>query len=138
MISSRPAGRARDVSRSHVSFAAFVFVMLAANGSARAQTAPAPAAPSPAPSATPLQGLHVTTDAGTSLIDQATAGEGQVGPEAAGFIKGSPLAPNTPYDLFSSAPLTPGVAGLGSILTHADYEFRAIDLGLTAGLGERC
>jgi hypothetical protein len=82
-----------------------------------------------------LSGLHVTTDAGASLIDQATAGEGQVGPEAAGFIKGSPLAPNTPYDLFSSAPLTPGVAGLGSIVTHADYGLRTLDLGLTAGLG---
>jgi hypothetical protein len=71
-----------------------------------------------------------------TLLDQGTRGPGQVGPEAAGFASGAPLAPNTPYDLFSSAPLTPGVAGIGEVLTTATYGFRNFDASVVAGLGE--
>ncbi len=93
-------------------------------------------AASPTPSATPRTlGLYLATAIRATTVDQSTAGEGQVGPEAAGFIAGSPLAPNTPYDLFSSVPQTPGVAGIGSIETTAAYRTRKLDLSLTAGLG---
>jgi hypothetical protein len=68
------------------------------------------------------------------FLDRSTAGSGRIGPEAAGFIGGSPLAPNTPYDLLSSAPQTPGVAGIGEILTTATYGFRAFDATVAAGL----
>ena len=89
------------------------------------------------PSASPRPlGLRQSTHASATLLDQATRGPGQIGPEAAGFIAGSPLAPNTPYDLFSSAPQTPGVAGIGEIVTTATYGFRGFDASLTAGLGE--
>jgi hypothetical protein len=99
-----------------------------------------PASPNPAPagaspSATPRAlGLRFSSQAYTSLVDQSTAGQGQVGPEAYGFINGGALAPNTPYDLFSSAPDTPGVLGIGSIVTHANYGLPKFDLGLSAGL----
>jgi hypothetical protein len=72
--------------------------------------------------------------ANATLIDQSTAGQGQIGPEAPGFIAGSPLSPNTPYDLFSSAPEVPGVAGIGGIVTTGTYRTRAFDYSLTAGL----
>jgi hypothetical protein len=117
---------------------------------ARADPSPAPvptvsaaaAAPdSPAASAEPTAsarplGLHQSTHAEVTLLDQGTRGPGQVGPEAGGFASGSPLAPNTPYDLFSSAPLTPGVAGIGEILTTATYGLRNFDASVVAGLGE--
>jgi hypothetical protein len=92
--------------------------------------------PSPAPSASARPfGLHQKTNAALTLLDQASRGPGQVGPEAAGFVGGSPLAPNTPYDLFSSAAQTPGVAGLGQIVTEATYSFRGFDASAEAGLG---
>jgi hypothetical protein len=104
--------------------------------SASPATSPAAsAAPSASPSATPRPlGLHTVTDAALEYLDQATSGSGQTPPEAAGFIAGSPLAPNTPYDLFSSAPQTPGVAGIGQIFTTATYGFSRFDASLTGGL----
>jgi hypothetical protein len=70
-----------------------------------------------------------------TFVDRGTSGSGQVGPEAPGFVAGSPLAPNTPYDLFSSAPLVPGVAGIGEIVSSATDRLRAFDLGITVGSG---
>jgi hypothetical protein len=92
--------------------------------------------PTAAPAATtrPL-GLRVAASAAATLIDQNTAGPGQIAPEAAGFTAGSALAPNTPYDLFSSAPQVPGVAGIGQLVSSATYGSRAYDIGVTAGLG---
>jgi hypothetical protein len=102
----------------------------------------APPAPNGAPSATPSPtasprplGLRTSTNASFTFVDQSTAGDGQVGPEGPGFIAGSPLAPNTPYDLFSSAPQVPGVAGIGQIMTTATYGFHAFDFSVNAGLG---
>ncbi|HEY0799071.1 MAG TPA: hypothetical protein VGD50_07960 [Candidatus Baltobacteraceae bacterium] len=105
---------------------------------ARAQSATATPAASPAPTASAQSralGLHFATTASTTFIDQNTAGEGQVGPEAAGFANGSPLSPNTPYDLLSSAPLVPGVAGIASLRSIAAYGFRSWDLSVTSGFG---
>ncbi|HEV8022668.1 MAG TPA: hypothetical protein VGP41_15445 [Candidatus Lustribacter sp.] len=104
---------------------------------ALAQTpAPGPSAsPSPAPTPTPRAlGWQFATTLDATFVDQNTSGPGQIGPEAAGFIAGSPLSPNTPYDLFSSAPLTPGVAGVAEGFTTATYRTPAFDVNLTAGL----
>jgi hypothetical protein len=94
--------------------------------------------PSPAVAATasprPL-GLRFATSLSTTLLDQSTAGEGQVGPEAPGFINGSPLSPDTPYDLFSSAPLTPGFAGIGQAVATGTFRTPTLDLGVTTALG---
>ena len=102
-------------------------------------------APQPSPSATPTarpspaataraRGLRIAGTFATTFIDQNTSGLGQVGPEAIGYLNGSPLAPNTPYDPFSSAPLTPGVAGVTGGLITLTERSKTLDIGLTAGL----
>lgn len=91
-----------------------------------------PAAATPTPR---LRGLRLTTSASATLAGQSTSGGGQIGPEAPGFIAGAALAPNTPYDLFSSAPQVPGFVGIGTILTTATYRTRAFDFAVTPGLG---
>ena len=68
-------------------------------------------------------------------MSHGTTGPGQVGPEAAGFTAGSPLSPNTPYDLFNSAPQVPGNAGIAQLVTTFTYGAKAFDLGVTAGAG---
>ncbi len=120
-------------------------VVCAVPFAARAQTVvtPAPSASPdasavPVPSATPSPRgprFRAATSASLLFIDQSTAGPGQIGPEAGGFIAGSPLAPNTPYDLFSSAPQVPGVAGIGQLVSTFTYGFRKFDAGVTTGLG---
>jgi hypothetical protein len=91
-----------------------------------------------APIASPVPrvlGLHGSLDASLTSIDQSTNGPGQIGPEAQGFIAGSPLAPNTPYDLFSSAPQVPGIAGLAQAIGTATYGFARFDASVTGGFG---
>jgi hypothetical protein len=98
--------------------------------------AAAAADPDPSASATPRPlGLHLKTDASATFVDQNTSGPGQIAPEDKGFVNGSPLAPNTPYDLFSSAPQVPGIAGVGQLLTTATFGFKRYDASLTGGLG---
>lgn len=98
---------------------------------------PAPSG-SAAPSATPAPQpgtLHWSVDAHTTFISQGTSGPGIVPPEAPGFIKGSPLSPETPYDVFSSAPLTPGNASESALYLRPTYVGRSFDLGATLGVG---
>jgi hypothetical protein len=107
---------------------------------AGSQPAPPPAGVAPvasaAPSATPRPlGLRLKTDASTTFVDQSTLGPGRIGPEAGAFSAGAPLAPNTPYDFFSSAPDTPGFAGIGQLLSTATYGFRHLDASVTGGFG---
>ena len=116
---------------------------LGANASAQSTSNPGPSpapatssAPAPIATTTPRAlGLHAVTDLSATFIDQSTNGPGRVGPEAAGFIAGLPLAPNTPYDLFSSAADVPGVAGIGQLLTTATYGAKAFDASVTGGFG---
>ena len=99
---------------------------------------PARGAPDPDATSTPTPrptGLRFQTTASATAIDQTSTGPGTVGPEAAGFIAGAPLAPNTPYDLFSSAPQVSGIAGVGQLLTTATYGFERFDASVSAGLG---
>jgi hypothetical protein len=94
-------------------------------------TASAPASPTSSPR--PV-GFHVTGEAYVVGIGQSTAGGGQIAPEAPGFIAGAPLAPNSPYDLFSSAPQVPGNAGVGVIEPTFAYGFKHFDLAVVAAL----
>jgi hypothetical protein len=100
---------------------------------------PAPEAsamPSPSATATPRRlGFRAVTDASLTFVDTTTAGPGQVPPESAGFIAGSPLAPNTPYDLFSSAPEVPGVAGITQLVSQLSYGTPRFDIGAGIGFG---
>jgi hypothetical protein len=107
------------------------FFFAVATGACAQSTA---TAPSPTPTPRPL-GLQLSGTLETTFVDQNTAGPGQIAPEAAGFRNGSPLSPNTPYDLLSSAPLTPGVAGIGQSIVTAAFRTPALNLTLTGGLG---
>ncbi len=101
-----------------------------------------PASPSPAPSATPvptptpmpgsvtwaLDGEHI-------FVDQQTGGPGTQPPEAPAFAAGAPLAPNTPYDLWSSAPQIPGLAGVVQYVATPTYNARHLHVSATLGFG---
>lgn len=102
--------------------------------SASQSLSPAPSA-SAAPSASPRAlGLQVTGAFATTFLDQNTSGPGQIGPEVPAFLNNSPLAPNTPYDTFSTAPLTPGIAGITQALMTLTERTKTLDIGLDTGL----
>lgn len=121
---------------------AFGILILPTCATAAKRTPAATPVPSPTPSSSaspeasptprPL-GFRAVTDAYLTFVDQTTAGPGQAPPEAAAFIAGLPLAPNTPYDLFSSAPQVPGVAGVTQVTSALSYGFARYDVGLTVG-----
>ena len=117
-----------------------------ANARASAQPMPSPSpspSPSPAvspqptesPSPTPMPGFHLTVDSFTDFIDTAASGPGLQPPEGPGFIMGSPLSPMTPYDTFSSAAQTPGIAGLGQLNVTARYIGAKYDASAIIGAG---
>jgi hypothetical protein len=106
---------------------------------ASAQTAPTPTSsesPSLSPSPSPRPGtIRWSLDAHTTFISQGTNGPGTRPPEAAGFAIGDPLSPETPYDVFSSAPLVPGNASESAILVRPAYSGKTFDAELTFGAG---
>lgn len=125
-----------------VAFALGTLVIALATGPRRASADSADSTASPQPSPTPTArplGFREASRFSFSFIDSATNGPGQVGPEAVlpppNFTTGSPLSPNTPYDLFNSAPQVPGVTGVAQIVSNLSYGLRRFDLGLTLGAG---
>ena len=105
---------------------------------ASAQTASPSPSPSlsPSPSPAPRPGtIRWTLDAHTTFVSQAANGPGIAPPEAAGFAAGDPLSPNTPYELFSSAPLVSGNASESALVLRPTYYGRAFDVGLVLGAG---
>ncbi len=65
--------------------------------------------PTTTPTAPPRFTIHGN---GANLyVSQATRGPGVVPPEGGSFAAGEPIAPISPYDWFSTAPLIPGNAG---------------------------
>ncbi len=100
-----------------------------------------PASPTPSPSPTPgaspapSPGFHFSTSAFATYLDTAANGPGLTPPEGSGFINGSPLAPLTPYDTWSSAPLTPGESGIAQLNLTALYVGSKIDASATLGAG---
>jgi hypothetical protein len=89
--------------------------------------------PSPSPAATPR--FAVKVDGSNVFIDQATGGPGTTPPQGPGFANGSPISPMSPYDWFSSAPTTPGVAGIAQYEISAIYHATNLDFAATFGLG---
>jgi len=103
-------------------------------GQAVAQATPSPAVTTPAPGSSPAPAsFTVHADLQTTLIDQSTAGSGQITPEAPGFENGSPVSPLTPYDVMSSAPQVPGVAGVAQLLLTPAYATKNYTIGATFG-----
>ncbi|MBV8373942.1 MAG: hypothetical protein JO302_00375 [Candidatus Eremiobacteraeota bacterium] len=94
------------------------------------------AAASPAASPTPPASPRFTLSANGSnvFVDQSTVGPGTTPPEGAGFAMGSPLSPMSPYDWFSSAPVTPGVAGIVQYAVTGTYALPGMTLSATLGL----
>src|SRR5580704_646999 len=98
------------------------------------QTAAAPSpAPSPSPAATPRIELKVSGS--NVFIDQSTGGPGTTPPQASEFAHGSPVSPMSPYDWFSSAPVTPGVAGVAQYEFTGVYHATGFDFTATLGVG---
>jgi hypothetical protein len=104
--------------------------LLAAAFPARAGEEP-PVAPAPSPP--PVGSMRWSLDAHATFITQGTRGPGTLPLEAAGFSAGNPLAPLTPYDTFSSAPLLPGNAGEAGLLLTPTYYGRRFDASVTFG-----
>ena len=67
-------------------------------------------------------------------MGQNASGPGVFAPEANGFITGVPLAPNTPYDLFSSTPQVSGNAGIAELLSTATLATAKFTFSLSGGL----
>jgi hypothetical protein len=88
----------------------------------------------PAPSPSPRIGMHYSADGFASFVSWGTNGSGLIPPEGAGFAAGAPLAPNTPYDVFTSAALTPGNAGLAQFDLTGAYTGRGLNASATLGV----
>ncbi|HEV3154152.1 MAG TPA: hypothetical protein VGZ02_10145 [Candidatus Baltobacteraceae bacterium] len=105
---------------------------------ARAQSTAAPS-PSASPSSSPAPqqpyGLRIASSAYTTYIDTAASGPGLTPPEGPGFASGSPLSPMTPYDTFSSAPQTPGEAGIAQLDLTGRYTGKRYDASAVLGIG---
>jgi hypothetical protein len=91
-------------------------------------------ASAPAASPSPAPRFTLSMNGSNVFVDQATIGPGATPPEGPGFAAGSPLSPMSPYDWFSSAPETPGVAGIMQYAITGTYHFQDVTLSATAGL----
>ncbi len=92
--------------------------------------------PSPTPSQAPVKtGLTITHSLSTTFIDRQTNGPGTLSSDAAAYLNGSPIAPNTPYDLFSGSPLFPGATFAADLRSTFRYTGTKGDIGITTGVG---
>ena len=91
--------------------------------------------PSPSPSPLPTPRFAVGVNGSNVFIDQATNGPGATPPEGHEFARGSPISPMSPYDWFSSAPVTPGVAGIAQYELSGTYHATGVDFAATFGIG---
>jgi hypothetical protein len=99
-------------------------------------TAASSPSPTPSPKPTPAPGTFVVTgESHATFISSASSGPGVLPAEGPGFAKGSPLSPESPYDVFSSAPLVSGDAGESALYLHPTYYGKAFDVSLTLGVG---
>jgi len=109
-------------------FAALLFII--GLRPAFAQSAQASPSPSPSP-----RGFAIGVDAHTTFISEGTRGPGITPPEGPGFAMGSPLSPLTPYDTFSSAPLTPGNAWESAAYFRPSFTTPGLVFSATLGAG---
>jgi hypothetical protein len=104
------------------SFVLLVVTLLSAGTAVTsAQTSPAP---TPTPTATP--GFSLQVMGSNVVVDQAASGPGLTPPEAGAFEAGLPISPMSPYDWFTSAAETPGVAGQFQYLVTASERTRSL------------
>jgi len=122
-----------------------LFVLLCASGAwfafwsaspAVAQTTALPT-PEPSPSTLPqaIGTVRWSLDAHTTYVSQNTNGPGTNPPEGPAFIMGSPAAPLSPYDTFSSAPMEPGNASESALYVTPTYAAKAFTASAQFGIG---
>jgi hypothetical protein len=100
-------------------------------------SSPTPAATAiPSPSPVPLHGVRYSGDGFVSFVNGAFAGPGSSPLEGPGFAGGSPLSPMTPYDVFSSAPQTPGDGGVAQFALTAAYSSAGINASASLGIAD--
>lgn len=91
--------------------------------------------PSPSPSPVPTPRFALNVVGSNVFINQSTDGPGTTPIEGYGFAHGSPISPMSPYDWFSSTPVTPGVAGIAQYELTGTYHVTGVDFSATVGLG---
>jgi hypothetical protein len=94
-----------------------------------------PSSPAPSASPAPAPRFAVSVNGSNVFIDQTTNGPGATPPEGYEFAHGSPISPMSPYDWFSSAPVTPGIAGIAQYVFSGVYHVPGVDFGAAFGLG---
>lgn len=97
----------------------------------------ASSSPGPVPTAPPTQRrLRFTLQSSASYVNQQFAGPGTAPPEANAFASGDPLAPATPYDLWTSSPHVTGYGVNHTLLLTPSYAITPqVDLSATLGYG---
>ena len=92
--------------------------------------------PSPAPSPAPPKRLRISMQSSTSYVNQQFVGPGLQPAEGPLFAAGSPIAPGTPYDFWTSSPTTVGWGINETFLVTPTYSLSpSLDVSLTAGYG---
>jgi hypothetical protein len=103
--------------------------------STAASASPAPFA-SPTPSPLPARRWRIGVDSTLSYTNQQFSGPGALPPEAGAFASGQPIAPGTPYDLWTSSPNVTGFGVVHTLTLSPSYALsRQYVLGARAGFG---
>jgi hypothetical protein len=69
----------------------------------------------------------------TLFLAQGASGPGLQPVEGPAFANGAPAAPVSPYDVFSGAPMVPGIVGQNQLTLDARYQVKGVDFGITFG-----
>jgi hypothetical protein len=115
--------------------AAIILGFSALGATGLAQTAPSPA-PSPSATPKPPSKFNLKLETYTSATNQQMVGPGTTPIEGPAFAQGGALAPGTPYDFFSGAPLVTGQGTTQDFLIKPSYALDdATDISATFGYG---
>jgi hypothetical protein len=103
----------------------------------RADTATPGVSPSPRPTEAPaLRRVRFAVQSTASYVNQQFTGPGIAPPDAGAFASGSPIAPGTPYDLWTSSPHVTGYGVNHSLLLTPSYALSPqTELSATLGYG---
>jgi hypothetical protein len=93
------------------------------------------AVPTASPSPSPAPRFRLRAIGSNVFVDQATGGPGTVPPQGAAFANGSPVSPMSPYDWFTGAPVTPGVAGIAQYVLSGTFDAGGMTIGAKLGVG---
>jgi hypothetical protein len=101
-------------------------VLCAARAEAADPASPSPSAspavsPSPSPRAFAAHRFRVSAEDALSYVSQRFAGPGTRPPDGAAFASGSPVAPQTPYDLWTASPTVTGYGVVHGLVVSPSY-----------------